>query len=82
MSVDREASDNELWGYSLGLKLSPDSLTLMPSLSYKIAEQVRLVANMQIDSDYSCKMAVGAEYDFSQETKVAVQFSESYENDL
>lgn len=56
----------------MGLKLSPDSLTLMPSLSYKIAEQVRLVANMQIESDYSCKMAVGAEYEFSQETKVAV----------
>ena len=66
----------------MGLKLDPDSLTLMPSLSYKIAEQVRLVANMQIDSDYTCKMAVGAEYEFSQETKVAVQFSETSDSEF
>lgn len=52
----------------------------MPVLNYKIAEHVRLVSNMQLDSEYTVKMAYGAEYDFSQETKVAVQFTNSMDN--
>ena len=30
VKVDREATDNELWGYSFEVKQSPDALTLIP----------------------------------------------------
>ena len=80
VNIAKEPNESNIWGGSMGLQLSPDKLTLSPTLSYKIAEHVRLVYNMQVDSDFTCKLAVGAEYDFSQETKVAVQFTESLEN--
>ena len=35
---------------------------------------------MQLASEYTVKMAYGAEYDLSQETKVAVQFTNSMDN--
>ena len=38
-----------------------------------------MVSRLEISTDSTCKFEIGAEYDFSQETKAAIQFSETIE---
>lgn len=55
-------------------------MTLNPTLMYQLADSVKLHTSCSIDSDYGMRAVLGAEYEFSQETKMTVQYMENVKN--
>jgi long-subunit fatty acid transport protein len=70
--VGRDISESNKLGYSMGVNLTPDKCTLTPTLMYQIMDNIKLVSSVAVDSDYGWRLSLGAEYEFSHETKVVV----------
>ena len=79
-NLSKDISDTERLGYSVGLDLSMDRSSLTPTLLYQIADNIRLISSCSFDSDLGAKLAIGAEYEFSLETKATVQYVETVQN--
>lgn len=72
LNVGRDTSETNPFGYQIGVSMKPDKCSLSPMFFYQLSESVRLINTMSIDSDYVINGGVGAEYEFSPETKVTV----------
>ena len=80
LTIQREINAANPLGYSLGFNIGADKLTLSPSLWYQLTEGIKFFGSMSVDSELGVRANAGLEYEFSQETKVTVQYQETVQN--
>ena len=50
MTVQREKKEDENWGYSIGTSLGNESISLSPTIMYKLRDDIDFSCQLTIDS--------------------------------
>ena len=74
-TVERDTSPTNPLGFSIGVNLTEDKITVSPSLNYQVSDKIKVFSSVALDSDLSAKLSCGAEYEFTPETKVLVSYT-------
>ena len=78
-SVSRDIGSANSYGFQVDVNLGEDKMTISPTLFFQASDKVRVFSSVALDSDMGSKIVLGAEYEFSEETKVLVSYSSTFE---